>query len=177
MARHICTVGKIETDQNGCGKVYELGIDEREHYFCGSCAYFKVNADMPNVESTCKRIDHKKVQFYRSWFKSYDCNQFSGAICSGFIPADWCVAAKKNWDGFDNYWKSYKKYWNTNVDNDSISFFLDGNKNVGYKVKMTDFVFGNMYNDDGTIKAFEKFCYKQSRKSPTGYELIREKLT
>ena len=176
LARHIYTVGKIEIDQNGCDKVYELEPDERECYRCGTCAYFKVNADMPNVESTCKRIDHKNVQFYRPWFKSYDCNQFSGTICSDFIPADWCIAAKKNWDGFENYWKSYKKYWNTRTDSAGCSFFLDRNTDVGYRVKLTDFVFGTMYNEDGTLKAYEKFYQKQSRKSPTGWNLITEKL-
>ena len=89
------TVGrKIESSQNGCDKVYELEPDERECYRCGTCAYFKVNADMPNVESTCKRIDHKN--FVDPWFKkTYVVTNFLERICSDFIPAYWCIAAKK----------------------------------------------------------------------------------
>jgi len=154
----------------------DLEKDERERYCCGSCKYFNIRSDMDNVISSCKRIDHKRVQFYRPWFKSYDCNQFSGTVCSDFEPADWCIYAKKHWNGFDNYWKSYKKYWNPNAETDSISFFLDKNTDVGYKVKLTDFVFNTMYNEDGSLKAFEKFYYKTIKKSPTGYELIHENI-
>lgn len=144
--------------------------DERERYHCRMCKHYNCRADMESVQSTCKRIDHKKVQFYRPWFKSYDCSY--GVICSDFEPK----YAKEHWDGFENYWNSYKKYWNTRTETDNAAFFLDGNTNIGYKVKLTDFVFGTMYNDDGTLKAYEKFYYKQSRKSPTGYELIHEKI-
>lgn len=150
--------------------------DEREHYFCGDCKYFNVRADMDGVQSTCKRINHKTIQFYRPWFKSYDCGQHSGTVCCEFEPSERNVYAKEHWDGFENYWNSYKKYWNTRTDSDGCSFFLDGNTDVGYRVKLTDFVFGTMYNEDGTLKAYERFYQKQSRKSPTGWTLITEKL-
>jgi len=154
----------------------DLEKDERERYFCGSCKYFNIKSDRDDVVSPCKRIDHKHLQFSRPYFKSYDCNQFNGVICSDFEPADWCIYAKEHWGGFDAYWKSYKKYWNPNAETDSISFFIDKNTDVRYKVKLTDFVFGTMYNENGTLKAFEKTYYKRSKLSPIGYELIHERI-
>jgi hypothetical protein len=145
---------------------------EVENYHCGSCKYFKVDAD--RSESTCKRIDHKTIQFSVPWFKSYDCGQFSGIICSDFIPADWCINAVKEWRGFEEYWYNYIKQWlpysNTNT---YISFIINGDKNIRYHVKLMDFVYGTMF-DNNKLKAYEKVYYKKNKKSSIGFELIIE---
>lgn len=43
---------------------------------CQHCLYHKSNADMENVQSTCKRLDHKHLRFAKPVFKCYDCEDF-----------------------------------------------------------------------------------------------------
>lgn len=134
-----------------------------------------MNAD--REESYCKRIDHKSVQFFRPWFKSYDCGQYSGIICADFVPASWCINAVKEWNGFDEYWENYIEQWlphsNTNR---SISFFINGDTSVSYQVKLLDFVYNTMFDDHGGLKAISKQFYKRDKTSPVGYRLITEKI-
>lgn len=145
---------------------------EVERYSCGSCKFFNVNAD--RTESFCKRVDHKTVKFAEPYFKCYDCGQFDHLICADFLPADWHVNAVKEWTNFDEYWENYVTQWLPYSNTDTyISFTLNGDTSVRYRVKLLDFVYGNMYSD-GWLNAYEKVYYKQSRSSPTGYDLIVE---
>lgn len=146
---------------------------EVDHYFCGNCKHFKVDAD--RRESTCKRIDHKKIQFGRPWFKSYDCGQHSGVICSEFVPAAWCIHAVQEWRGFEEYWVNYVEQWlpygNTDV---TIPFFVNGDTETKYMVKLMDFVNGTMI-EGNKLKAVEKVYYKRDTDPKGfGYKLIRE---
>lgn len=146
---------------------------EIDHYHCGDCKYFKVDADWS--ESTCKRIDHKTIQFGKPWFKSYDCNQHSGVICSDFIPAEWNTNAIKNWKGFEEYWGNYVDQWlpyrNTDI---LIPFIINGDTSCRYMVKLMDFMNGTMMDGD-KLKAVEKMYYKRDRNPKGfGYKLIRE---
>lgn len=145
------------------------------NYHCGNCKYFNVKADLEGVESTCKRIDHKKVKFYKPWFKSYDCNQHNGIICSDFIPADWCVSAVKEWRGFEEYWENYVEQWLPYRDtNTFVSFFVNGDTETAYRVRLMDFVNGTMI-EKGILKAFEKMYYKRDRNpNGFGYKLVHE---
>lgn len=143
------------------------------NFHCGNCKYFRVDADWN--ESVCKRIDHKHIQFYRPFFKSYDCNQNSGVVCSDFIPAARCVNAAKEWKGFEEYWENYVEQWlpysDTNV---TISFYLNGNTDESYQVKLLDFVYGNMF-EGNKLKAVSKQYYKRcSNPNGCGYKLITE---
>lgn len=154
-----------------------MQTNDVEHYYCGNCKYFKVDAD--RNESLCKRIDHKTIKFAIPYFKSYDCGQYRGCICSDFVPADYCVHAKKNWTNFDEYWIGYVEQWlpysNTNT---YISFTLNNDTSIRYRVKLLDYVYNTMF-DGNTLKAYEKVYYKQCRdkeKYPTGYKLIVEEI-
>lgn len=144
---------------------------EVDNYHCGNCKFFRADAD--RNESLCKRIDHKTVKFYYPWFKSYDCNQHSGVICSDFIPASWCVHAVKVWKGFDIYWENYVKQW---LNTKTVSFYINGDTSVCYQVPVMDFVYNRMFDKDGNLKAISRKYYKRSKKSSTGYELITEKI-
>lgn len=146
---------------------------EVDNYHCGNCKYFRVDADIN--ESICKRIDHKLVKFYTPWFKTYDCNQHSGVICSDFIPASWCVHAVNTWNGFNEYWKYYVEQWLTIADK-TVSFFINEDTSVSYQVLLNDFLYNTMFDSDGNLKAVTKRYYKRSKKSPIGYELITEKV-
>ena len=147
-----------------------------ENYHCGNCKYFNVKADLDGVESICKRIDHKKVKFAVPWFKSYDCHQSSGIVCSDFKPASWCKYACKIWRGFEHYWKGYVDQWLPYKDIETtVGFTLNGNTEVRYKVKLMDFVNGTMF-DGNKLKAIEKEYYNIDRKDVLGYRLVREKI-
>jgi hypothetical protein len=146
---------------------------EVENYHCGECKYFKVDAD--RNESICKRIDHKVIQFGRPFFKSYDCNQHAGTICSSFIPAAWCKNAIKEWKGFEEYWPNYVEQWlpYKNI-NALIPFFINGNTDISYMVKLMDFVNGTML-EGNKLKAKEKIYYKRDKGNHgCGYKLIKE---
>ncbi len=81
--------------------------DENPHIGCGDCKYFRINAD--REESLCKRIDHKATKFYRPWFKSYDCGQMTGIICSDFTPAERCKYLYEHWTSIEEYCEQYKQ--------------------------------------------------------------------
>ena len=137
---------------------------------CGSCKHFNVRADMDGVESTCKRIDHKHIQFAKPWFKSYDCGQQSSIMCNDFEPAERCVDLCRRWtDPIDYACKGDEsrikgKVW----------LCLDKDQSVRYAVTMRDFWYGTFLNEDGSLKWIEKMYYKRSKKSPICYELVRE---
>jgi hypothetical protein len=148
---------------------------EVSNLHCGNCKFFKVDAD--RNESICKRIDHKTIQFGRAWFKSYDCNQHTGIICSDFIPADWCISIVREWNGFDEYWFNYVEQWlpYKNIDM-LIPFFVNGDTDNKYMVKLMDFINGTMI-ENSKLKAVQKVYYKQDRDPEGyGYKLIKEEI-
>lgn len=150
-------------------------IDNCPHLGCQDCKYFRVNAD--REESICKRIDHKSIKFAKPWFKSYDCGA-SHIICRDFEPKHPEYTDFESWKGFDDYWKVFKEAWLPNskaIIRTSVAFTLHDDTSIRYYVLLTDFINGTFIKD-GKLLAFEKKYYKQSRKSPIGYELITEKI-
>lgn len=141
---------------------------EVDHLFCGSCKHFGHNS--PGHTPCRKRIDHETVKFAVPWFKSYDCNQHSGVICSEFEPSSLCRFLAQTWRGFDYYWPRFVEQWGAPR---YIAFTLSGNTKVRYHVRTEDFVFGNLFVD-GRLKAYERVFYVQDRKSPIGYRLVTE---
>lgn len=146
---------------------------------CRDCKFYKPNAELDNIESICKRIDHKKIRFAVPWFKSYDCDH--GCICSDFKPKEWLVATCNEWEqvgGFDNWWSLWVEQWlpyqNTNV---YTWFTIGNNTSIEYGVKLLDYVYGRLYRNDGRLNAQKKRYYKMHKKSkkyPYGYELVIE---
>lgn len=135
---------------------------------CGQCRFFNVKADMPDVQSTCKRLDHKHIKFAKPWFKSYDCGQFGGCICKDFEPSPKCVYLYVHWLSYNDYFKSDPD------DSSLISLVLDNDFSTWYFVKKKDFVNNTFLNPDGTLKWVKKMYYKVSRKNPIGYQLVNE---
>lgn len=146
-------------------------MDGVEHYFCGDCVHWKFEN---GKHCPCKRIDHVSVKFAVPWFKCYDANQHNGVICSDFSPKPYMVWAVAHWAGFQAYWEAYVKEWlpygNTNT---LVYFTLNGDTSIRYGVPLMDFVNGTMM-EGNRLKAVEKMYYRQDRKSPYGYSLIRE---
>lgn len=142
--------------------------EDVDNLHCGDCKYF--GFDSPGHTPCQKRIDHKTVRFSVPWFKSYDCNQHIGVICSEFEPKSVYKSIFQTWRGFDYYWTRYVEQWNTPR---YMSFILDGNKKIRYNVKTEDFVFGNLFVD-GKLNAYERVYCVLDRKSPIGWRLVQE---
>lgn len=143
---------------------------------CGECKHFQVNADR-REDTTCKRIDHKRIQFAVPWFKSYDCGQFSsGGVCADFEPGVGVPWLKEHWTGIEDYIVDWEKEERRSFfgKNNYVTLILDGNKDVRYRVRKDDYFYNRFLNDDGSLKWVEKYYYKRSGKSPTGYELVHE---
>lgn len=154
-------------------------VDTCPHVGCGDCAYFKVNADLDGVESTCKRIDHKKVKFAIPWFKCYDCGMNSLHIpCGDFIPAHPEYADFREWTNFSDFWKVYVETWlpykNENI---TLPFTINGDTSVRYHVPLSKFIDGTMIVD-GVLQAVEK-TYCKRDKVECGvqlYKIIHKKI-
>ena len=134
---------------------------------CGQCKYFKVNADMENVESTCKRLDHKHLRFAKKIFKSYDCGQWQTNTCADFEPNNGVLWLVKHWNEVKNQIIHYK-------DNDVIMLNIDGNADVRYAISAIEFYNNTFINADGSLRWLYKYYYKQCRSSTTGYKLVIE---
>lgn len=150
-------------------------VDDCPHFMCHDCKFWKVNADLKPNQSTCKRIDHKRVKFWRPFFASYDCGR-NHMICADFEPAHPEYADFKNqWEGFDDYWRSYQKAWLTSPEKRGIAFYINDDHNVMYCTTLDTFLYGPVVKD-GMLQAFEK-CYSKRDKVDHGvqlYKIIRE---
>lgn len=148
--------------------------DDIENYHCGNCIHWKLGAGGKHLP--CKRLDHETIKFATPWFKSYDAGQHSGCICSDFYPHPSNTYAVKHWTTFEDYWNKYVDQWlpykNTNT---LIYFCLNDDRSIRYGVPLMDYVNGTMIDGD-MLKAVQKTYYKQSRKSPIGYELVHESI-
>lgn len=141
---------------------------------CGECKHFQVDADRRD-DTTCKRLDHKSLQFAKSPFKSYDCGQFHSNICSDFEPNDIAKWLKEHWGGIDKWVSEYEEFEGQSFfDNKFTVLTLNGNNDVWYYVKRSDFFNNTFSNEDGSLKWVKRCYQKQTRKSPTGYTIVWE---
>jgi hypothetical protein len=119
---------------------------------------------MEQVQSQCKRLDHKTIQFRTPTFKSYDCN---GRICSDFRPSP-------NYKFFYNNWHDRYIRFYVPKEHETIALRVKGESEVDYHVSYLDFFNNTFKNEDGSLKWLYKEYYIQSRYSPFGYLLIKE---
>lgn len=138
------------------------------HLGCGDCKFCNPLADIDTVESQCKRLDHKHIQFAVPWFKSYDCGQHSGGVCSDFEPNEWELWLYRHWQpeflNIDRKKQCLGK----------VGLCLDKDQSVRYYVDANDFYYETFLNEDGSLKWIEKKYYKRDKKSPIGYKLVTE---
>lgn len=129
---------------------------------CNDCKFSGLN---------CKRIGNYNIQFYRPWFASQPTHHH---ICSDFQPLEWEKAIYNEWTSFEDYWPAYVEQWLPYSNTNKLDyFFINGDRTVAYGVPMMDVVYGNMFNGNKLL-AVKKMYQKQTRKSPTGYELVYE---
>lgn len=141
------------------------------HLGCGDCKYCNPKADMVGIESNCKRLDHKHYQFAIPWFKSYDCGQRSGGICSDFEPNEWELWLYRHWK---TEFKDIKHSKGSSTIPRYVGLCIDKDQSVRYYVYADDFYNNTFKNTDGSLKWVYKQYYKRSKKSAIGYKLIKE---
>ena len=147
---------------------------------CGDCKYHQVDAER-REDTTCKRLDHKRIKLAVPWFKSYDCGQFSHvAICADFSPKESHVWLYNHWTCIEDYIADFEKeekrpfFGKPHEGRAYIGFCIDGNKDVRYYVNRKDYFNNDFLDENGNLKWVKKCYYKKSRKSPIGYRLITE---
>ena len=151
------------------------------HLGCGDCKYFQCDAER-REDTTCKRIDHKHLQFAVPWFKSYDCGQHSAIKCADFEPASRCKWLCEHWVSIDDYMADMRLIEGHNADrkltkNGQVGYMglcIDGDTSVRYYINGKDFYDNTFLNADGSLKWIKRCYYKQSRKSAFGYALVWE---
>lgn len=116
------------------------------------------------VQSQCKRLDHKTIQFRTPTFKSYDC---SGRICSDFRPSP-------NYKFFYNNWHDRYIRFYVPKEHETIALRVKGEDEVDYHVRYLDFFNDTFRNEDGSLKWLYREYYIQTKFSPFGYLLIKE---
>ena len=130
--------------------------DEWWRIECGECKHFKVNADMDGVESTCKRLDHKHLRFAKKIFKCYDCGCHETNTCADFEPHKGSLWLYENWEKVKAQIIPY-------TDSQTILLNVDGNTDVRYAIKATEFYDNTFRNEDGSLRWLYKY-YSVPRK-------------
>jgi len=148
---------------------YDEFMEGNCYWNCDGCKYCNPGAFLKNVESPCKRLDHKHYSFAKAIFYSYDCGQRNGCVCSDFEPRESCAWAYNHWN------KEYiNEYVSKIADTDTMYLCIDHNWEVRYAIKKVDFVNGTFLNPDRSLKWLRKEYYKQSRKELLGYIYCNE---
>lgn len=138
---------------------------------CIDCQYYNANADLDRVESTCKRLDHKRIKFYKPWFMSYHCGEQNTKICRDFIPNGVYKYLKEHWTDFNDWIGEISE-------RETVALVLDDDFSVMYCVRYKDFAESTFLDEDGNLEWVEKVSCKRrkvSEKNPIGYELVHEK--
>lgn len=137
---------------NECGRDIKIG--------CGNCKHWKSLVSNSNRCSTCKRIDGRKVKFYKPWFLEVpDPNHIP---CRDFEPLKSNKTLCKNWVDFDTYFDKYLYYWRPvkNYETATIKFEIMGYDSQRFFVKLKDFVEGNLWRPDGKFNVTGRISYK-----------------
>lgn len=122
---------------------------------------------MDNVESTCRRLDHKKYKFMKLFFESYNCGQFNQQICRDFEPSCLYKYLHDHWTNFDD--------WIGNIsEKETVALVVNDDNSVKYLIKYKDFADGTFISENGQLKWIERYFYKKSTKVPIGYVLAHE---
>lgn len=122
---------------------------------------------------TCKREKLGKYEFGKNAFLSI---RTCGGFCKDYIPSPWCKWILKTWVDADHFKEQVKvedgEYY---FEPRFVTYVVNGEKDVWYRVRYDDFYNGNLIRPDGKFNAYEKVYYKRV-KTGFGYKLITEKV-
>ena len=118
------------------------------HLRCGECKYFKCNADQKDVESICKRLDHKVVKFSKSPFASYQCGEWNPPCCD-FEPKHPDYTDYQEWTSMEEVYPIFVKAWLPYGKEPKYANFVIGNDfDIVFHVPYKLFYFGGMIDGD-----------------------------
>lgn len=119
---------------------------------CGECKWFTSSADIDykGAESRCKRLDHKHLRFAKKIFSGYDCGYWDTNTCSDFEPHKGALWLYENWDKVKAQIIPYS-------DRQVILLNVDGNTDVRYAIKATEFYNNTFRNEDGSLRWLYKY--------------------
>lgn len=151
-----------------------VDIDDCPNFMCIHCSKWCVNADRKN--GSCPKLDHKKVKFYKPYFKCYDCGMHH-IICSQFTPRNPDHPDFQNWTNFDEYWKVYEQAWLTSTTKTrGVPFVLDDNYDIMYFVPLETWLYGEIVQN-GVLMATTRAYHKQKITDGwTHYPMVYEEI-
>ena len=150
---------------------------------CGDCKHWSslMDAAIGRVKcSTCKRMDGRIIKFYKPCFATAPST--SNFICKDFEPVTNYKCLVKYWKGFDDYFSNYIKYWDPTLKRRMDSgvaykaFTVQNDRRHKYRMKLQDFIDGNMWRADGKFNVYRVDYYKRGRLTYDlidGLELVR----
>lgn len=144
-----------------------------ENYHCKDCKYFKFV--MPNDHNSgCqRRIDHHHLVYGASCF--CDVPEEMPFPCNEFEPSKINVYGNVEWHGYNDWLDHYEKYWNEGKPIEGLMrLYIDGDKSVDYHIKITDWINGTLYDENGNPKWVDRRYLKRTRNG-FGYKRIIEK--
>lgn len=131
---------------------------------CEDCRHWKSYIDTQDGIrecSTCKRADGVLVKFAPIAGTKYP----PGAhlICSDFTPKS---QYKLEYDGFNNYFSRYRKYWNMDKDPlvSYVPYIIYGDNLSIYYVNTLDFIYDNLWDYENKFNAVVQFYHKPNRR-------------
>lgn len=151
---------------------------------CNECRYFNLVSDFISTHPELKRLGkcYCKNIDYTKHFPSknpFD-NHYSGEFflpCKHFLPSSYKVRFCEQFTCIDDYIAYNITHGYINFHRKKVPFVYANDQNITYYVSYRDFYYGTYLYKDNTFKYLEKSYYKQSRKIPCGYELVKIKGT
>ena len=133
-------------------------VEDCPRIFCGDCAKWKIGAD--RGESLCPKLDHKKIKFYKPYFKSYDCGQYH-TICSEFEPKHPEYADLKDWTNFKDYWQVFEKAWLTACERRGIAVVLNDDFSTLYRIPLETWLYGDLVQDNVLMATVKQYSVRK----------------
>lgn len=154
---------------------------------CRHCKYCDFELYPSDIyKSKCKRIDHNVVRFCPNIYAGHH-TDFDHPICSDFKPNKMYKLLYENWTCFDDYKSYYKSVNDEEIKGlgqyDSFPFVIKGYDKYRFLVKGSDFIYGTMFDNNGNLKAYERYYQKLVRnpdpeniKNFYPYKIVHEKI-
>ena len=151
-------------------------IEERyycENYRCRDCRHFRHVLKSTPSTGCHRRIDHYHICYGGSIFSS--CPEENAFPCRDFEPSSVHVHGLSIWKGYDDWLSKWLIYWNNGKPLRRVMrFWVDGDRDVDYYARTSDWVNGTMFDGGGEPKWIERSYLKRTRDG-CGYKRVFEK--
>lgn len=133
---------------------------EVDHLSCRDC---RIKKDCPNMANP-------RVTRARSWFM---CSCLPSTPCRHFKPVFRVFEAQTR--DMSRWLTEFERQWMPRpVSMSTVSLVIDGNQNVRYQVRQSDWIQGSIFAGS-KLKTISKVYYKRTREG-AGYRVVTEKI-